>query len=610
MNSDSRSILGALTPRPNFAPSLPASAGGWPVGGLVAGFSLLITLLIAGHSIPDGATGYRLASLLRGDEAALGEGALWVMLARIFESLPIGPTPVWRITILSAAAHALAAGLLAVWLRQRDVGRRAAVGGGLLFAFSLPVWETAVKPSSASLVTALALLILVLLEEARAHRRRLPKLIGCFFIGLTLLQGPIAVGGVLAILFAAALPRSRIRRPHDTASWAIPLSFTLGGAALGVLLAGGVHSLAIPYVLHPGGWAPSQPANALMEVAWSSGPTGICAAIGLFVLWSRHPGDAATLTLVATTPLLAALMLGARGGISGEPPEFTQAIPLTYAALAALAAAVLDTLLQKFAATPSRKSHLLTAASAALPLAVLVIWTPYVDRSNSRYTEEWARSTLRSLPREAVLFAGPDSRGGILEWVQLIEGERPDVLLPDPGGFIDSNRSPILQIEAVHSLPLDEAIEAFERRSSRPIFSIVPIPIKGGRWSPWGLVWRRTAPGQGTANESEDAWKSVKFSHIPDNPEGAREWIGGESRVPPRDRIARRIAADYFQALARKSGNLSQIGPWATVLNELDRLRNPRPRWFSQDDSQSPRYRSPDREDDSPSARENAAPAE
>ncbi len=610
MNSDSRSILGALTPRPNFAPSLPASAGGWPVGGLVAGFTLLITLLIAGHSVPDGATGHRLAALLRGDDAALGEGALWVILARIFESLPIGPTPVWRITMLSAAAHALAAGLLAVWLRQRDVGRRAAVGGGLLFAFSLPVWETAVRPGSASLVTALALLILVLLEEARAHRQRDPKLIGCFFIGLTLLQGPSAVGGVLAILFAAALPRSRIQRPHDIPSWAIPLSFTLAGAGLGMLLAGGFHSLAIPYTLHPAGWAPPQPANALMEVAWSSGLTGICAAIGVFVLWSRHPGDAATLTLVATTPIVAALLMGARGGVGGGPPEFARAIPLTYAALAALAATVLDTLLQRFAATPSRKSHLLTAASAALPLAVLMIWTPYVDRSNSRYTEEWARGTLRSLPRDAVLFTGPDSRGGILEWVQLIEGERPDVLLPDPGGSIDSSRSPILQFDAVDSLPLDDAIQAFERRSHRPIFSIAPIPIDGGHWSPWGLVWRRTALGQGTANESEDAWKSVKFSHIPNNPEGAREWIVGESRVPPRDRIARRIAADYFQALARKSGNLSQIGPWATVLNELDRLRNPRPRWLNQTDSQNRLIDAPDLADDPPSARENVAPAE
>jgi len=102
----------------------------------------------------------------------------------------------------------------------------------------------------------------------------------------------------------------------------------------------------------------------------------------------------------------------------------------------------------------------------------------------------------------------------------------------------------------------------------------------------------------------------VKFSHIPNNPEGAREWIVGESRVPPRDRIARRIAADYFQALARKSGNLSQIGPWATVLNELDRLRNPRPRWLNQTDSQNRLIDAPDLADDPPSARENVAPAE
>ena len=564
---ETRSVLAGLSSRSAFAPSLPASSGGFSSGVLVTAFSALVLILGLATTAPDGATAHELSVILRDGPTAGSSGAAWGALAAAFESLPFGPTSVWRISLANALATALAAGLLAVWLRQRDVGRRAAVAAGMLFAFSLPVWQSAVVPGPIPLIALLSLVSLVLLEESIATRRRLPRLIGWGVIGLTLTQGPLAIGSIVAVVAACSLPRGAWSRPHFSSLIASAVGF--GG---GFLLLGGSAALSALFAQHSGGWDPAHPAEALLETAWLSGPTGCVALLGLLILWWRHPGDAGALTLLCVIPLASALLLGPAGRGSAGAVAFASAVPISFAALAALAGAALDTILQRYAATPSPRAHTLTAVAAALPIGVLALGAPLTDRSEYLYGEEWARSVLNSLPDDAVLFTAPDPRGGLLDWLQLIGAVRPDVVIADPAGTIDPRRSPLLEITPPPKSP-STAIAAMRAKTDRPIFSVDPIPTEEGRWTPWALVWRWGPKEGASAEESAEAWAAIQFTHLPATPDLARAWLGGETAAPVRDATASTIAADYFQAIARRDGKLSQIGPWATILERLGELR-------------------------------------
>ncbi len=579
---DTRAVLSGLSPRSAFAPSLPASSGGWSSGALVAAFSALVLILGLSSTAPDGATAHELSGILRDGPNHATTGTLWGWIAVAFESLPFGPTSVWRISLASAIATALAGGLLAVWLRQRDIGRRAAVSAGMLFAFSLPVWQTAVVPSATPIAALLALLALVLFEEGVATRKSAPRLLGWAVVGVTVTQGPIALGSIAAVLAATALPRGAWERPRISSFLATGIAF-----GLALLVLGGLAPLAAAFSPHPGGWEPSRPAEALTQAVWQSGPIGCVALLGLLLLWWRHPGDAGALTLLGVMPLVSALFWGPCGRGSSAAAAFVAAVPLTYAALAALAGAAIDAVLQRYAATPNPRAHILTALTAAIPIGVLALGAPLANRSEWRYGEEWARSVLTSLPDDAVLFTAPDPRGGLLEWLQLIGSVRPDVVIADPDGSVDRRRSPILDITPRPKSPA-AAISAVRAMTARPIFSIDPLPTAEGRWTPWALVWRYAPSDEAIAGESEEAWAHVQFSHLPKTPEKARAWINEEIDAPLRDSTARMIAADYFQALARREGKLSSIGPWATVLEHLGGMRGVVERTLEESETHDP----------------------
>ena len=558
---DPRVALAKLNPRAAFAPSLPIASGGLISGLMALVFSCVVLALGLTRSIPDGDSAHQLAELLRDGTRAPGESALWGWLARQFESLPFGPSSAWRIALLSALSAAASAGLLAIWLRRRDIGRRAAIVAALLFAFSLPVWQSAVVPGSAPLVTAIALAALVLLEEGLASRRPGPRRLGWALVGVGMTQGPVAVGAMIAVVALEVLPRGADRQLRPSSF----LAFLIGGG-LGLIGGGALPALsAMP-------WDPIAPADGIAQVALLAGPLAVVALLGVLVLWLKHPGDAGAWTMLATLPLAAALIIGPAGGARLDPASFPAAVPLTFAALAALAAAAIDALLQRFAATPSPRTHALTALAAAVPLGAIVWGAPIADRSDWRYGEDWARSVLQSLPPDALIFSGSDSRGGLLEWAQLIDGVRPEVVVADPGGQIDPRRSPLLAIEPVPPSTAG-AIDAVRARTERPVFALTPIPTTEGRWSPWGIVWRWGPQLEAPAAEEKTAWEAVRIRGLPTDPAGARAWIGGESGTDVQDRTARRIAADYYQARARRDGMLSQVGPWATVLDRLAELR-------------------------------------
>jgi len=566
---DARLVLGSLDLRRPFAPSLPARAsGGVAVGWAVALLSSLVLILHLSPTAPSGEVAAEMVRLLRDGWTAGTTGPLWSALAVWFEGTGIGPGPIWRVTLLSAAATALTAGLLAVWLRQRDVGRRAAVCAGLLFAFTLPIWSEAVLPSASSLAAMLTMVGLVLVEEGRSSLRRRPRCLGWAFLGLAALQGAAALGGVLAII-ALLLPRGRCGPIAPAA-----LSF-VGGIALGALAAGGLPGLSALATPATGGWAPPAIADAIVELGLLAGPTGIAALVGLLILWWRHPGDAGGLTLLATIPVGWALLVGPRGGPEEVARELARSIPITFIALAALAGAGIDVVLQRFAATPTLRARLLTATAAALPLAVIGLGAPLANRSGSTTAEEWARSVLRGLPEDTILLTRPDPRGGLLEYTQLIGGVRPDILIADPGGTLDPRRSPLLAIEPATPSSAAE-VRAIATESGRPLCALAPLATTAGHWQPWGLIWRWAPLGEASAGESEEAWSEVKLPSLPSRPASARGWIEEELRNPLPDRTRNEIAADYFQALARRDGKLSQIGPWATVLDHLPRLRHGR----------------------------------
>lgn len=573
MKAEAREILAGIDARGAFAPSLPPGSGGWQIGGLVAGITLLVHWLGLARTVPDGESGHRLVALARDGFAAAEGSPLWRLFATLFEALPVGPSPVWRAALLSAVATAGAAGLLAVWLRQRDIGRRAAVAAGLLFAFSLPVWRASVLPTVAPIAHCIALASLVLLEHARATRSSAPRLVGLFLVGVLALQGTMGLLAAAAVGAAAGLPRGRLPVPRLLGSIALAI-----GVAVSFLLHGGTESLVASFTPHPSGWDPRGAADAIGAIALATGPTGVVALFGLIVLWRRHPGDAGALCLLGSVPVSGALLLGPGGATAGAAPELLPTVGLAYAAIAALAATGLDALLQRFAATPSPRAHALTAASAVLPLSVMILGARPADYADAQTADEWARAVLAGLPDEAIVVAGPDPRGGLLEYRQMFEGDRPDILIADPAGRIDPVRSPLLEPpadggETEHETDAGEFIALLRRRTGRPILALRPLPTDAGRWSPWALLWKLDEPGAGTVEESAEAWEPVHFRDLPRTPVAAEEWIDDGRPPPPRDRTVRLIAADYFQALARREGELDRTGPWGPVLERLAPLR-------------------------------------
>jgi hypothetical protein len=98
---------------------------------------------------------------------------IFAMLARLFAALPIGPSPAWRVNLLSAVSTAAAAGLLCASLKLWTRSTVAALAAAVLFGTNAVVWHHATAVEIFGLhacFVALAFLLWLCVERTASRR--------------------------------------------------------------------------------------------------------------------------------------------------------------------------------------------------------------------------------------------------------------------------------------------------------------------------------------------------------------------------------------------------------------------------------------------------------
>ncbi|MEM7167752.1 MAG: hypothetical protein AAF581_20040 [Planctomycetota bacterium] len=506
---------------------IPLSPAALRVGLLPASVSLLIYLLCLPTLLPGGFAGDLVTNTVVPELAPAGN-SLWRTLACWYESTLNTRTEVWRLSFFSALLTAFTTGLVAIWLTQQDIGRRAAITAALLFAFGNGVWGFATVPSVLPLAALLGAGTLVLFYQWLATSRRRWLLLTTALAGLSAFHHPHSciAGGLLIIGAAGRLFATRAQTSH----W----------------IAGGIGTLLglAPFLFLASGWSGS--ASATAPVANDFLLTTMLLSVGHEHLWVGVPFLFATLIVAlwrARRPLspLIALLLLPLIAVSlfhdalPFPAVATDGTPLQLAtasllATTALIARALDLLLRRTRRFGVVQSHLLGAGAACLPFVLLLGNYEQHDRSRYRYVDDLAANLIQHLPEDALVVVGSDERSAAVRHALLVQRQRPDLQLSvaTAPGF---------------SAPLDQ-----------PTFVVSPqtlIPASLAL-TPYGLLYQ-VSRRSGSDSPRHDIWQRLRFTDLPPTPP-APSSPGAPSWAPPRgaplDRAARQIASDYYSGRA------------------------------------------------------------
>lgn len=501
----------------------------------VALLPVLVPFLVYFLCLPQHLTGDRAGELLTAatlsSQPSAPYHAAWLWILKLTEyCIPWG-NPVWRAGLVSAVCAACACGLLTLWLRQQDVGRRAAVLAGLGLAFGLSHWRHAVTPGVASFLVCTQLGALVLLYQwlATHQHRWLPGMTFLWGVGLSLHPSSwIPIVGGLALL-ARRLPSRREKR-----SWVLAfLAFSAGwaphfwnlsqwDARASLALTADLSLWELQHaVVH---W--TELGRTLLEEHVWLGP------LGLFALWfgRRRAGNVLLLVfLISAALLLVASPLWnlVSPGLRREPWLF---LGPAWIAIAALGGIALDGVLQRYGNGTGARPHIVSALAACLPLILLAHHSRQNDYTQYFYLEDLTTEVLDSIAPRGVLFVGGDPATPAIQYALGTLGKRPDVDLES-----DPTR--------LESWPPERPVYGLRRFPTQPT----------NQWVAHGLVFRLeradstpegTGSGLGVIREvGWDAFRNATWN--------ARDDDNGE---PPlrADRSARAVLLRYYETLARQ----------------------------------------------------------
>ncbi|HIA27429.1 MAG TPA: DUF2723 domain-containing protein, partial [Planctomycetes bacterium] len=232
MSVTQRELRELLDSKPMRAPALPAERETLWISLLVGSISLLVYLLCLPRSpvTPIGAW-LALSPPPEGIEVLVRDGILRRIANGLEWLLPAGVNSPAG-SVLGALLVSASSMLTCLWLRQQDIGRRAAVIGGLLLAFSLPTWHLAVRGEPWALPLFLGLAALAAHGQWYSTRKSRWHLISHSFLGFGIACGP-EISPVVLFLF---LSRLATREGHRSTHRWWPVAVT--GLACGYLLAG------------------------------------------------------------------------------------------------------------------------------------------------------------------------------------------------------------------------------------------------------------------------------------------------------------------------------------------------------------------------------------
>lgn len=117
-------------------------------------------------------------------------------------------------------------------------------------------------------------------------------------------------------------------------------------------------------------------------------------------------------------------------------------------------------------------------ATLLLPIIGAVAGFAAHDRSEYRWSEDYARALLDSCPRDALLFPGGDTSTFPLLYLRYVEGVRRDVAILDRTGTIEREEAaalvPAADREAARQMPRQQLLPLLARRSGRPVVTLRP----------------------------------------------------------------------------------------------------------------------------------------
>jgi hypothetical protein len=239
---------------------------------LVAFLALLVLYVATlAPSVMGGDSGELVSATLTGGVPHHPDYPLFALLARAFVALPLGPSPAWRVNLLSAVSTAAAAGLLCALLQAWTRDRSAALVGAALFGANAVVWYHATSAEVFGLNTCLlSLAFLLWLGGERTGSRRF--LLGRAFVcGLALSNQHPFILTSLPCLWPSLRVTRRQRRHRDVVAGAsfgllglVPYAYLPAASASNAAVSWGgqttwrgflVHVLRIEY----GGFGPGRP---------------------------------------------------------------------------------------------------------------------------------------------------------------------------------------------------------------------------------------------------------------------------------------------------------------------------------------------------------------
>ena len=438
---------------------------------------------------------------------------LFCLSGRLLTALLLFAHPAYEVNLVSALFAAAACGVLAHLLQRRGVPCWAALAAGWSLAFSRTFWSQAVIAEVYG--QALLLVLLVLGQALAASERREPRdvlLLGWLMgLGLTAHLLQVLIWPGIAALFLWRWP----------GLWRSPR--LLGQ---GVLAVAGGYSL-IAYLLLRNGrgsgfhWDPIEDWSALWHHIsggqyrssffslplegmllnarrWAELIAGdfhfVLLPVVLWGLWVVWRCDRSALLLVGSAigcNLLAAL------NYHRDPNGLPVFFLLSLLGLALLLGYGLGDVMQRL----GRLGRSPLSAALCAAVAGLVLASHYVesDRSQNRVAERYGLDILADLPQGAVLITQGDDAAFVLDYLQRVAGQRPDIELYNRvgrGTDLLQWREHALSAREQNQLRLQR--ERALLQQGRQVYYLVPrqAPLANWDFAPAGLVYHLRPKGE------------------------------------------------------------------------------------------------------------------
>ena len=479
---------------------------------------------------------------------------------------------------LFQAAFAFA--ILVCWMRQLDAARSTVIPTALILGLSPGVCQWVIEGGTTPLLFLFGTALVATTDQVRAEAGRGVFFVGLFF-GISVAFGPAMLPVLIYSLATLVFDRGiRGVRSRGCAAFLCGLIFGVTSALfLGHELHGETTATASWQAFRDPWLASLQSFSTpsievLTQSTWKWGGLAALFVIpGLIWALFRRPGDVALLLILITSGAFAA----STGNPADSPllsPSQTDLFTIFSALPAVIFCSWTLTLAHRsLARFQPTKKLLVTATSFLICIAAPLLIKPPLWKPSSELVHQWGRSVLETLPRGSLLVTGGGDQGIALEAIHWLDEIRPDVTILDPHGIILPSRI---------GLPADSRAESVReviedlRSHQRPLVFLpegLSHPLATG-WQVqsaglWFAIRKQSQPIQSDL----EMWKKIDLRHLPQSPQAAWLWLRGEGSEPPRrGRLAGKIAAESWFALARSQNDLRFDGRWAPILALLEGL--------------------------------------